>query len=42
MKTRTGKDPHHAFPGKGHMKPFEDEVSRLRKELERTKRERNI
>lgn len=41
-KRELEKDPHHAFPGKGHMKPLEEEVRQLRKELERTKRERDI
>ena len=31
-----------AFPGVGHMKPLEEENRGLRRELERTKRERDI
>ena len=36
------EDPDHAFPGGGKMKPEQEEIRRLRKELERTKRERDI
>jgi transposase len=36
------KDPKDAFPGKGHMKPLEEENRDLKKELERVKRERDI
>ena len=35
-------DAENAFPGKGHMKPKDEEIYRLRKELERTTRERDI
>ena len=35
-------DPQDAFPGVGHMKPVEEENRQLRRELERTKRERDI
>lgn len=35
-------DPEHAFPGKGHLKPKDEEIMRLRKELERATRERDI
>lgn len=35
-------DPENAFPGKGHMKPLEEENRQLRRELERAKRERDI
>ena len=35
-------DPEHAFPGKGNLKPPDQEVHDLRKELERVKRERDI
>ena len=35
-------DPEHAFPGKGKLKPPEQEVHDLKKELERVKRERDI
>jgi transposase len=36
------EDPAYAFPGKGRLKPPEEEVHSLRKELERVKRERDI
>ena len=35
-------DAENAFPGKGHMKPKDEEIFRLRRELERTTRERDI
>lgn len=35
-------DPDHAFPGKGHFKPPEEEIRALKRELERVKRERDI
>lgn len=35
-------DPDHAFPGKGHFKPPEEEIHALKRELERVKRERDI
>jgi transposase len=35
-------DPENSFPGKGHLKPKDEEILRLRKELERTTRERDI
>ena len=31
-----------AFPGKGHQLPMEEELHRLRRELERTQQERDI
>jgi len=36
------EDPDHAFPGKGHLKPPEEEIRALKRELERVKRERDI
>lgn len=36
------EDPDHAFPGKGHLKPAEDEISRLRRENRRLRQERDI
>ena len=36
------KDGVHAFPGKGHQTPLEEEVRKLRKELARVERERDI
>ncbi len=35
-------DPDHAFPGKGRLKPMEEELRRLRKELEVVRQERDI
>jgi transposase len=32
----------HAFPGKGHLKPPEDELARLRRENRRLRQERDI
>jgi transposase len=31
-----------AFPGKGHQLPLEEEIHRLKRELERTQQERDI
>jgi len=36
------KDQDEAFPGKGHLKPEEEELRRLRRELENVKIERDI
>jgi len=36
------KDPEHVFPGKGRLKPPEEEVRALQRELARVKRERDI
>ena len=35
-------DPHSAFPGKGQMKPEQQQIERLRRELSRMKAERDI
>jgi len=35
-------DPQNAFPGNGRMKPEQEELRRLRRELERVSRERDI
>ena len=35
-------DSTHAFPGKGHLKPDDEELRRLRRELEITRQERDI
>jgi len=35
-------DPQGSFPGKGRLKPQEEELRSLRRELERVKRERDI
>jgi transposase len=36
------KDPQEAFPGKGRLKPRDQELQALQKELEKVKRERDI
>lgn len=36
------EDPDHAFPGKGHLKPPDDELVRLRRENQRLRQERDI
>jgi transposase len=41
-KRKYEDDPVNAFPGKGHMKPLEEELRRTKRELERTQRERDI
>ena len=35
-------DPQHAFPGKGQLKPADQELRELRRELQRVKQERDI
>jgi transposase len=35
-------DPQHAFPGQGVMKPEQQEIERLRREVTRLKAERDI
>ncbi len=35
-------DPQHAFPGQGQMKPEQQEIERLRREVSRLKAERDI
>jgi transposase len=37
-----GKDPKRAFPGHGQMKPEQQEIDRLRKEVAKPKAERGI
>ena len=37
-----GKDAQQAFPGRGKQRPDDAEVARLRRELEKTKAERDI
>lgn len=37
-----GKDPEHAFPGKGVMKLEQAEIERLKKEVAKLKMERDI
>lgn len=40
---REGKeDPEYAFPGKGRLKPPDEQIHALKRELERVKRERDI
>ncbi len=41
-KRQLDEDPRQAFPGQGHLKPDEEEVRRLRRELDRVKEEREI
>ena len=41
-KNQFEKDPQHAFPGKGQLKPADEEIWRLRKKLERVSEERDI
>jgi len=36
------ENPEHAFPGKGKLKPDDEELRRLRRELENVKEERDI
>jgi transposase len=38
----TSADPHHAFPGHGQMKPEQQEIDRLRKEVAKLRAERDI
>ena len=41
-KSEQVADPAHAFPGKGHMKPEEEYVRHLERELKRAQEERDI
>ena len=41
-KIELQRDGEQAFPGKGHLKPKDDELRRLQREVERLRRERNI
>ena len=41
-KRKQEADPEHAFPGKGHLKPLEEELRQTKRELERAKQERDI
>lgn len=41
-KNEQAADPENAFPGKGNMKPEQDQVRRLEQELAQTKQERDI
>jgi transposase len=41
-KRELAKNGEQAFPGKGHLKPDDDELRRLKRENERLRRERDI
>jgi len=41
-KLELSGDPEHAFPGKGRLKPLEEEVARLRRENNTLRLERDI
>ena len=41
-KRKYEADPNYAFPGKGHMKPLEEENRKLKRELDNARRERDI
>ena len=41
-KRELESDPEHAFPGKGRLKPMEEELRRLRKEVEVLRQEPEI
>ena len=41
-KTQLADDPQNAFPGKGKLKTPDEDLRRLKRELERVKEERNI
>ncbi|MDD4276187.1 MAG: IS3 family transposase [Clostridia bacterium] len=41
-RSKYAADPENAFPGKGHLKPVEEENRKLKRELKRTQRERDI
>jgi transposase len=41
-KRQLEKDGAHAFPGKGHLKPEDEAMRRLKRENERLRRERDI
>jgi transposase len=40
--TEFAADPQHAFPGQGVMKPEQQEIERLRREVSKLKAERDI
>jgi transposase len=42
MGERIGADPVQAFPGHGQMKPEQQEIERLRREVHKLKAERDI
>ena len=41
-KRQLARDGKQAFPGKGHLKPKDEEIRRLKRENERLRRERDI
>ncbi len=41
-KKQFEQDPEHAFPGKGHLKPPDEEIRRLKGQLNRVTEERDI
>ena len=41
-KVQFEQDPQHAFPGKGQLKPPDEELRQLKKKLERVTEERDI
>lgn len=41
-KKQFTEDPENSFPGKGHLKPEEEEIRRLKKELSDAREERDI
>jgi len=41
-RKQLAKDPEHAFPGKGRLKPWEEEMRRLRRDNDRLTQERDI
>jgi transposase len=41
-KSQFEQDSQHAFPGKGHLKPPDEEIRRLKRQLERVTEERDI
>lgn len=41
-KRQFRQDKEQAFPGKGHLKPADEELRRLKREVERLRRERDI
>ena len=41
-KRQLKKEGNQAFPGKGHLKPEDEELRRLKRECERLRRERDI
>lgn len=41
-KKQFSEDRENSFPGKGHLKPYDEEIRRLRKELSDAREERDI